>query len=150
MIYAGNEKSTIRMTVGGGVRIAEMIFEIMGEGTVDYPVLTVNGGYFGVDPRTWQNVEGAGAGAVVISSEPEEYNGQTDWEADSDVYTWRVVLSGDPLDLDGNGVVNIGDVTTLLNVLSGSGTAARDCDLDGSGGVDIGDATVLINALASA
>ncbi len=53
-------------------------------------------------------------------------------------------------DVDGNGKVNINDVTALINYLLGQAPAgvdqdAADCDLDG--GVNIGDVTKLINFL---
>ena len=53
-------------------------------------------------------------------------------------------------DVDGNGKVNINDVTALINYLLGQVSAgvdqdAADCDLDG--GVNISDVTKLINFL---
>ena len=53
-------------------------------------------------------------------------------------------------DVDGDGSVDINDVTKLIGVVLGTTTdynaAAADCDLDGgSGSVDINDVTALIN-----
>ena len=48
-------------------------------------------------------------------------------------------------DVDRNGVVNIGDVTAMLNVLSG--TASFDADLDGNGVIEITDVTCLLDVL---
>ena len=84
----------------------------------------------------------------VFDGPSEEYSGQDDWAADSSLCRWRVT-SGSIYDLDGNGEINITDVTVLLNVLTGSGSAARSCDLDGNGEVNIGDVTVLLNVLAT-
>ena len=52
-------------------------------------------------------------------------------------------------DVDRNGTVNIGDVTTLLNVLSSSGSE-YDADLDGDGVPNISDATLLLGVLSNA
>ena len=51
-------------------------------------------------------------------------------------------------DVNGDGVVNISDVTTLINYLltgNAAADAAADCDLDGKAG--IGDVTALVNYL---
>ena len=120
MIYANEDGSAIHMTINDNVRIGTMVFEIMGDGVVNYPVLTINGGYFTVDPRTWINTDGAGEGAVQILTEPEEYSGQSDWAADGAVYNWRVpafeVLPGD---VDGDGVINSKDNRALKQYLAG-------------------------------
>ena len=90
MIYSDEESSAIHMTISDNVRVGTMAFEIMGDYVVNYPVLTVNGGYFTVDPRTWLDTEGAGENAVQILATPEQYSGQSDWAADSSTYTWRI------------------------------------------------------------
>ena len=90
MIYTGEESSRIHMTISDDVRVGAMMFEIMGNGTLTYPVLTVNGGYFTVDPRTWLDEVNGDTNVVQILAEPEQYSGQTDWAADSETYTRRV------------------------------------------------------------
>lgn len=108
MIYSDPDSSEIHMTISDNVRIGTMVFDIMGDYVVNYPVLTVNGGYFTVDPRTWLDTEGAGENAVQILATPEQYSGQADWAADSDTYTWRVkqVFTGHSLSLNGDIGVN--------------------------------------------
>ena len=51
-------------------------------------------------------------------------------------------------DVDGDGIVNITDVTALLNYLATSGTNNPACDVDGDGIVNITDVTALLNVLA--
>lgn len=54
-------------------------------------------------------------------------------------------------DADGNGAINIGDVTALLRFLSGrddSAISQAAADVDGNGEVNIGDATRLLRHLA--
>ena len=57
--------------------------------------------------------------------------------------------STEAYDLDGNGVVNIADVTRILYILTETGSDAS-CDLNGDGAVDIEDVTALLNYLESA
>lgn len=55
-----------------------------------------------------------------------------------------------PGDVDGNGIVDIADVTTLIDVLLSGGDMAynaENADFDGDGEVSIGDVTALIDAL---
>ena len=51
--------------------------------------------------------------------------------------------------MDGDGEVNIGDVTRLIDILLGGPEASStaDCNLDGT--IDIADVTVLIDYLLS-
>ena len=59
----------------------------------------------------------------------------------------KIYLMGD---LDGDGSVTISDVTTVLNVLSGSGALQQDIegDLDGDGSMTISDVTKLLTVLS--
>lgn len=50
-------------------------------------------------------------------------------------------------DVDGDGRVNIDDVTALINMLLGSTTVSAGADVDESGKVNIDDVTALINLL---
>ena len=55
----------------------------------------------------------------------------------------------DPYDVNRDGLVSIADVTALLDVLSGHGSAdLSDCDLNGDNSVDISDVTRLLDVLA--
>ena len=53
-----------------------------------------------------------------------------------------------PGDVDGDGRVNINDVTELINMLL-SGSIGNNADVDGDGSVNISDVTALINKLLS-
>ena len=154
MIYSGEEASAIHMTISDNVRVGTMVFDIMGDSVVDYPVLTVSGGYFTVDPAVWLDTAGAGENAVQIIGEAEQYDNQADWAADSGTYTWRVkggaaVLIGD-VNLDG--IISIRDVTAIQRHVSEyellTGAAFLAADVDGNGVVDINDATLLQMYLA--
>ena len=54
-----------------------------------------------------------------------------------------------PGDVDGDGVVNIADVTALIDILLSGGTAPANADVDGDGIVNIADVTALIDMLLS-
>lgn len=62
---------------------------------------------------------------------------------------WAIIDVPMPGDVDGNGVVNIADVTTLIDILLSGGTAPANADVDGSGNVNIADVTALIDMLLS-
>ena len=48
-------------------------------------------------------------------------------------------------DLNGDGTVNVGDVTTLVNMILGKAPMAEGADLNGDGSVNVGDVTTLVN-----
>lgn len=48
-------------------------------------------------------------------------------------------------DLNGDGAVNVGDVTTLVNMILGKAPMAEGADLNGDGSVNVGDVTTLVN-----
>ena len=122
MIYADSDASRIHMTISDNVRIKAMLFEIMGDGVLDYPVLTVSGGYFSVDPRTWLAEADGDENVVQITYVPEQYEDQTDWAADSDTYTWRVKSASSSYiigDADNDGSITILDATVIQRYLVG-------------------------------
>ena len=94
-IYSDPDCSAIHLTISENVRITDMEFDIMGNDTVTYPVLTVSGGYFTFDPSAMLDEANGDTNVVQIASEPEQYVDQTDWTADETVYTWRVIGIGD-------------------------------------------------------
>ena len=50
-------------------------------------------------------------------------------------------------DVDGNGTVDVSDVTSLINAILGSTDQNAACDVDGNGTVDVSDVTYLINLI---
>ena len=90
MIYVDDGSPATHMTINDRVRVGDMLFAVVSDGVLNYSALTVNGGYFHSDPRTWRDEIQMDANALVIAWEPEQYSGQADWEADSAVYPWRV------------------------------------------------------------
>ena len=61
---------------------------------------------------------------------------------------YKIVCDATSGDIDGNGVVNVSDVTALINKILG--TASFDdaiCDIDGNGVVNVSDVTALINII---
>ncbi|MDO4972245.1 MAG: leucine-rich repeat protein [Bacteroidales bacterium] len=58
---------------------------------------------------------------------------------------WGGGLKGD---IDGNGVVNVSDVTALINQILGTASYPTNrCDVDGNGTVNVSDVTALINII---
>ena len=47
-------------------------------------------------------------------------------------------------DIDGDGAVNVADVTALVSIILGSGTTTNAADIDGDGTVNVADVTALI------
>ena len=153
IIYSGEESSAIHMTINDNVRVGTMVFEIMGDDVVNYPVLTINGGYFTVDPTTFLDTAGAGENAVQIMATPEQYDNQADWAADSDTYTWRVKSTQYQLgDVNRDGKVTISDVTAIQRHLAEIEPLTDEqlalADTDGDGEVTIDDATLIQMYLA--
>ena len=63
--------------------------------------------------------------------------------------TWARIDVPMPGDVDGDGVVNIADVTALIDILLSGGTVPANADVDGDGIVNIADVTALIDMLLS-
>ena len=62
---------------------------------------------------------------------------------------WAIIDVPMPGDVDGDGVVNIADVTALIDILLSGGTVPANADVDGDGIVNIADVTALIDMLLS-
>ena len=52
-----------------------------------------------------------------------------------------------PYDLNGDGAVNVGDVTTLVNMILGKTALLNGADLNSDGSVNVGDVTTLVNRI---
>lgn len=63
--------------------------------------------------------------------------------------SWARIDVPMPGDVDGDGVVNIADVTALIDILLSGGTVPANADVDGDGVVNIADVTALIDMLLS-
>lgn len=63
--------------------------------------------------------------------------------------TWARIDVPMPGDVDGDGVVNIADVTALIDILLSGGTVPANADVDDDGIVNIADVTALIDMLLS-
>ena len=53
----------------------------------------------------------------------------------------------DPADLNHDGAVNVGDVTTLVNMILGKAPQVAAADLNHDGAVNVGDVTTLVNLI---
>ena len=62
-------------------------------------------------------------------------------------FTYNDPSAVDPADLNGDGSVNVGDVTTLVNMILGKATMAEGADLNGDDSVNVGDVTTLVNMI---
>ena len=62
---------------------------------------------------------------------------------------WVIIDVPMPGDVDGDGVVNIADVTALIDILLSGGTVPANADVDDDGIVNIADVTALIDMLLS-
>ena len=148
MVYSDEDASLIHMTIGDNVRVGAMLFDIMGDGMVTYPVLTVNGGYFGFDPHIWLEEANGNTNVVQLIAEPEQYGSQTDWAADSATYTWRVKAAAPMLgDANIDGVIDVCDATAVQRHGAGiellTGDALTLADVNGDNSVDITDVTLI-------
>ena len=65
-------------------------------------------------------------------------------------FVWKAAAAVDPAcDLNGDGNINISDVTALLDCLAASGEYDAACDLNNDGSVNITDVTYLLDYLAA-
>ena len=62
---------------------------------------------------------------------------------------WAIIDVSMPGDVDGDGVVNIADVATLIDILLSGGTVPANADVDDDGVVNIADVAALIDMLLS-
>lgn len=78
-----------------------------------------------------------------------EYTGSTSVNCYVDDVTFTVAQDEPAIvgDIDGNGSVDVSDVTYLVNVVLGNAAITDACDVDGNGNVDVSDVTMLINMI---
>ena len=58
---------------------------------------------------------------------------------------WPQALKGD---VDANGVVNVSDITALVNKILGTASYSDSaCDIDGNGELNVSDVTALVNMI---
>ena len=76
----------------------------------------------------------------------ESYQTDADWSKFTHIVPF---LGAGPGDVNGDGKLSIGDVTSVINDLLSGGELPAYCDVNGDGKVSIGDVTELINMLLS-
>ena len=207
VVYSEEQMQPMNVTVSDSVRMKDVEVRIGGDGDGNYtgnkPFMTVNGGYFDVDPGSWMRglVEVPFAELdqdnlsqyyvarwrgdrtpydeledyyrlnlsqyqiyvysdtcfeefFAFASEPEEYSGQTDWAADSGVYTWRIasepaVLRGD---FDGDGEITVADALAALRIAAKLVPETPESvaigDADGDGHITVSDALRILRVAA--
>ena len=130
-------------------------YDEYGEVTPDYASFTVfieqNGvqTQTTVDPDTFVAVGPTEVGEYYIVVKAPD--GEGGYVEIARIYCAVVPAEGTPEDINGDGDVDITDVTALIGILTaGGGTAANVGDLNGNQEVDIGDVTTLLNYLANA
>jgi hypothetical protein len=74
------------------------------------------------------------------------YQEDTNW---SHYFASIVEMNTMPGDVNGDGGINISDVTSLINLLLSAGEISVGADVNGDGQVNISDVTALINRLLS-
>ena len=156
LVYTGKT-----LTVNGGVKVKFIgkIYGIYGYSTTSRLIISgastkltangVTGGSYYQLPTTMND------GLAITSPAGASFNNGTVIYNGSVAKNIDVVISKPAVtlgDVDGNGIVNIGDVTALISyLLSGDSTSANvsaaDCDQNGT--VNIGDVTALISYLLS-
>ena len=81
---------------------------------------------------------------LVPSSSIEAYQATDYWYMFNHIQGYNSTTTGD---VDGDGLVNISDVTVLIDMLLGGTTPPSSADVDGDGSVNISDVTTLIDML---
>ena len=156
MVYTGKT-----LTVNGGVQVnfAGKIYGIYGYSTTSRMVISganTKLSAVGVDNGSfYQLVTTMNDGLALTEPAGATWSNGTVMHNGSIVKNQEVVISKPTVtrgDVDGDGNVNISDVTALINYLlsgdaSGVNISAADCDQDGN--VNISDITTLINYLLS-
>ncbi len=71
------------------------------------------------------------------------YQNHSIWGKFSNIQAYETDLG----DMNGDGKVNISDVTILIELLLSGGTTESACDVNGDGRVNITDVTILIDLL---
>jgi hypothetical protein len=102
----------------------------------------------GIYPDKFYNVEGLMPGGTYLYRVMSHYvdGTKSKWSMMKEVQLFDLLMPGD---VDGDGVVNIADVTALIDILLSGGTVPANADVDDDGVVNIADVTALIDMLLS-
>ena len=89
-----------------------------------------------------------GATLFVPNESLEAYQTHELWSRFSRIVPF---LGAGPGDINGDGALNVGDVTSIINLLLNAGEESPAyCDVNGDGAVNINDVTILINRILNA
>ncbi len=100
----------------------------------------------GIYPDKFYNVEGLMPGGTYLYRVMSHYvdGTKSKWSMMKEVQLFDLLMPGD---VDGNGLIDIDDVTGLIDCLLNGEQAVGNADIDGNGLVDIDDVTALIDSL---
>ena len=71
------------------------------------------------------------------------------WFAFFDDFTFKGVLTGSPSDVNGDGAVDVADISTVISAMAGStDVSSANADVNGDGTVDVADISTIISAMA--
>ena len=59
------------------------------------------------------------------------------------------VMTAEPADVNGDGTVDVADISTIISIMAGAGTASVSADVNGDGQVDVADISTVISEMAA-
>ena len=68
----------------------------------------------------------------------------TYWNKFANIAEYNIGLAGD---VDGDGTVDVADVTTIVSMILGNDTENNAADVDGDGTVDVADVTTIVSII---
>ena len=132
-VYTGEDAGIMKLTIKDKVKIKQIEFNISHVSDFEKPCVIIQGGYFTVDPRTITEGYEELNGYIETACEPEEFDNQKYWEADNEVYTWRVLKKYIPGDVNEDGNVNNKDIVALFKYISKIPVDVNETALDITG-----------------
>ena len=122
--------------------------------TIEFEGLQANTDYTIYLPTSaWMDAENMGSYPIVLSSIQFNMNTSTTGKQYHMLFksfdgVYKVPVEAIPGDVNGDGVVNVSDVTSLINVILGNepGELAI-CDINADGELNVSDVTALINSI---